>query len=756
MTKLAQLNSRFWRNIVIRLLVIAGCVTLIVWFLPRNEELRLRYEVGQPWMYNTLIAPFEFPVYKSDEAIRAEQDSILRDFQPYYNYEVDVEKRAIANFERDFPNPLPGLPDNARQIITKHLHHLYQTGIMQITDFNRSGQDTTQMIRVVTDKAATSTRVAKIYSTMSAYQSFFDIPELAAHRQALQQFNLTSYIQPNLIYDRERNATERDDMLSLIPPASETVKPGQKIVDRGQLIDVHTYRMLSSFEKDFQQKNATEQENKNMLIGQILYVTLLFVLFTLYLDLYRKDYFEDPRKIMMLYTLITVFPILVSIIMEHNFFSVYILPFAMAPMFVRVFLDSRTAFVAHVTMVLICVAALKYPYEFMVVQIIAGLVVILTMRELSRRAQIFQAAFLVTIANCFVFFVLHAMTYKDLDKTAFDFNMYSHFFVSGVLLLLAYPMMWLIEKTFGFVSNVTLFELSNTNKGLLRQLSEVAPGTFQHSITVSNLAEEIARRISRAKPLLVRTGALYHDIGKMTEPAYFTENQAGINPHTQLTNLESAQKIISHVTDGVAMAEKANLPREIREFISTHHGKGLVKYFYINEQNAHPDQIIDKAPYTYPGPNPYTLEQAILMMADGVEAASRSLQTYTSENITKLVNSIIDNDVREGFFNDCAITFQEIKEAKQVLIERLKNIYHTRIQYPTLSKEAKETALHEEALKKEAELKAEEDELKRKVSEEEKEIQNDNQSSTKQDVSKENEDKENQNKETEENKTEKE
>lgn len=722
MTKFSQLNSRFWRSLMIRIVVIGACVTLIVWLLPRNEELRLHYQVGQPWMYNTLIAPFEFPVYKSDETIKAEQDSVLKDFQPYYNYETDVESNAIASFEKDFPEALPALPIDTRQIIIRHLHRLYQTGIMQITDFNRSDQDTTQMIRVVTNRAATSIRVARLYSTMSAYESFFEIPELAAHRQAIQHLNLTSYIQPNLVYDRERNSTERDDMLSLIPPASETVKPGQKIVDRGQIIDDHIYRMLSSYEKDFQRKNATEKESRNMLVGQIFYVTLLFILFTLYLDLYRKDYFEDPRKIMMLYTLITVFPILVSLIMSHNFFSVYILPFAMVAMFVRVFLDSRTAFIAHVTMVLICVAALNYPFEFMVVQIIAGLVVILTMRELSRRAQIFQAALVVTLTNCFVFFLLFAMTYKDINRIAFDFSMYNHFFVSGVLLLLAYPLMWLIEKTFGFVSSVTLFELSNTNKGLLRQLSEVAPGTFQHSIVVSNLAEEIARRIGRAKPLLVRTGALYHDIGKMTDPAYFTENQVGVNPHQHLSNLESARKIISHVTDGIAMAEKAQLPKEIREFIATHHGKGLVKYFYINEQNAHPEQIIDKTPYTYPGPNPYTLEQAILMMADGVEAASRSLQAYTSENITKLVNNIIDNDVRQGYFNDCAITFKEIKEAKQVLIERLKNIYHTRIQYPKLSKEAQKTALHEKAMEQEAELKAAENELKREVSEEEKKI----------------------------------
>ena len=258
-----------------------------------------------------------------------------------------------------------------------------------------------------------------------------------------------------------------------------------------------------------------------------------------------------------------------------------------------------------------------------------------------------------------------------------------HFAVNGVLLLLAYPLMYIIEKAFGFVSNVTLFELSNTNRGLLRDLSEVAPGTFQHSITVGNLAAEIANKIG-AKSLLVRTGALYHDIGKMTYPVFFTENQTGINPHENMSLKESARIIISHVTEGVKMAEKANLPQIIKDFILTHHGAGVAKYFYINYQNQHPDEEVDPAPFSYPGPNPFTREQAILMIADGVEAASRSLNEYTEESISNLVNRIIDGDVESGYFSNCPINFHDLAVAKQVLIERLKSIYHTRIQYPEL------------------------------------------------------------------------
>jgi putative nucleotidyltransferase with HDIG domain len=356
----------------------------------------------------------------------------------------------------------------------------------------------------------------------------------------------------------------------------------------------------------------------------------------------------------------------------------------MVPMFVRVFMDSRTAFLSHVIMVLICAAAVKYQYEFIIVQLVSGLVAIYSLRDLSRRAQVFKTAILVMLASAVIFFALQLM--QDNVVLNIDTDMYIYFIINGIFLLLAYPLMYLIERTFGFTSNVTLFELSNTNKGLLRDLSEIAPGTFQHAITVGNLAAEIANRIE-ANSLLVRTGALYHDIGKMANPVFFTENQAGVNPHDNMPYTESARIVISHVTDGMKMAEKAGLPAIIKNFILTHHGRGMTKYFYIKQQNEHPDEDIDREPFTYPGPNPFTREQAILMMADAVEAASRSLNEYTEENIYNLVNRIIDSQVSEGYFRECPITFRDIAQAKLVLIDRLKSIYHTRVSYPKLKKE---------------------------------------------------------------------
>ena len=483
------------------------------------------------------------------------------------------------------------------------------------------------------------------------------------------------------MYDKEKSDAEKNDLLSSIPLASGMVMSGQKIIDRGEIVNDYTCRVLNSFDKEMKRRSSTQDEIMTTFIGQILFVLILVMMFTSYLTLFRKDYFEKPRSLTMLYTMITLFPILVSMMMKHNFFSVYIIPFAMAAIFVRVFMDSRTAFITHVTMILICAAAVQY--EFIIVQLASGLVAIYSLRELSKRSQIFITAILVTISSCIVYLALQLM--QDNQVFNIDPSMYTYFIINGIFLLLSYPMMYLIEKMFGFISNVTLFELSNTNKGLLRNLSEIAPGTFQHSITVGNLAAEIANRI-HANSLLVRTGALYHDIGKMTNPVFFTENQAGVNPHDQLSDLESAQIIISHVTEGLKLAEKFNLPGIIKDFISTHHGTGLTKYFYINYCNAHPTEVIDKSQFQYPGPNPFTREQAILMMADTVEAASRSLNEYTEESISTLTNKLIDSQVAGGFFRECPITFRDIALAKSVLIERLKSIYHTRISYPHLNK----------------------------------------------------------------------
>lgn len=669
-----------------RIWITALTVALIVWFLPRDSNSkRYNYDVGKPWMYQSFIAQFDFPIYKTEEAIKQEQDSILQTLMPYYNYDPTREKKELEKFNKDFSIELTGLSHAYRAKIIDRIHRLYAAGIMNTPEYNAiAHRDSTNMVKVVDGKSATPTEIGCMYSTMSAYEALLKDEELSKDRGTLQKLNLTNYLEPNLTYDKEKTETEKNDRLGSIPLASGMVLSGQKIIDRGEIVDDYTYRVLSSFERELQRRNATQMELTTTFIGQVIYVTILVMLFTMYIALFRKDYFDKPRSIMMLYVMITVFPIIVAMMIDHNWFNVYIVPFAMAAIFARMFMDSRTAFVTQLTIVLICAAVVKYQYEFIIIQLVAGLVAIYSLRELSSRAQVIKTAALVTVSSCAVYFALQMM--QETDVLKLDSKMYTHFAVNGVLLLLSYPLMYLIEKTFGFTSNVTLFELSNTFKGVLRNLSEVAPGTFQHSITVGNLAAEVANRIG-ADSLLVRVGALYHDIGKMTNPAFFTENQAGVNPHDALTCKESAKIIIGHVTEGVKIAEKANLPTIIKDFILTHHGRGMAKYFYIKYQNEHPDEVVDKEQFTYPGPNPFTREQALLMMADTCEAASRSLQEYTEESISSLVDRLIDAQVADGCFKDCPITFRDIAQAKQVLTERLMSIYHTRIQYPELKKE---------------------------------------------------------------------
>ena len=373
-----------------------------------------------------------------------------------------------------------------------------------------------------------------------------------------------------------------------------------------------------------------------------------------------------------------------ALFIRNTFIHVYILPYAMVPIFIRVFMDSRTAFMTHFTMVLVCASMLQHPFEFTVVEAVAGLVAITSLRELSQRSQLFRTAIFITLACMIVNLAFDWI--RATAITQIDYSTYNYIIVNGIALLFAYPLLYIIEKAFGFTSDITLIELSNTNSELLRRMSEIAPGTFNHSIQVANLAGEIANKIG-AKAQLVRTGALYHDIGKLTNPIYFTENQSGIDPHEMLSDIESAQIIISHVTEGLKMADKYNLPQVIRDFISTHHGLGKAKFFYIRYKNEHPDAPVDDLLFTYPGPNPFTREHACLMMADSVEAASRSLPDYTEQSIRKLVEMIIDTQVSEGYFRECPITFRDIQYAKTVLIEKLKTIYHTRVSYPTEKKD---------------------------------------------------------------------
>lgn len=685
MNKYDMSERNQWKKILSRMALVLISVVIIVLFIPRNSGPQFRYDVGKPWMYGSLIAKFDFPIYKTDEAIKQERDSLLRNFEPYFNFKDNMESAQMTRFFEDFTGGLPGMPATYTNIVADKLHQLYKSGIMGATEFSSIAQDTTKMIRVIDGKTAYSVRISRVLSTMTAYEQIYLDERLAPYRAQLQRCNLNEYIEPNLIYDKERSEAEKNDLLGQIPLASGMVLAGQKIVDRGEIVDDYTFRVLSSFEKETQRRSASTTAVPSTIAGQVIFVSLFIILFTMYLGMFRRDYFSKPRSIAMLYAMITVFPILVSLMIEHNVFSVYILPFAMAPIFIRVFMDSRTAFLTHIVMVMLCAAAVKYQYEFIIVQLVAGLVAIYSLRELSQRGQLFKTALFVTLASCAIYFALQLMT--DNTFTTIDNSMYKYFVINGIMLLFVYPLMLIIEKTFGFISNVTLIELSNTSKDLLRRLSEVAPGTFQHSIMVSNLASAIAEKIG-AKAQLVRTGALYHDIGKMQNPAFFTENQNGVNPLDNMSRIDAAHIVINHVTDGLKLAEKYNLPGVIKDFISTHHGAGMTKYFYVSYRNEHPDEPIDDSLFTYPGPNPFTREQAILMMADSVEAAARSLPEYTEFSISNIVNKIVDGQLKEGYFEYCPITFHDIAMAKQVLIERLKSIYHTRVSYPELKKPA--------------------------------------------------------------------
>ncbi|WP_315380009.1 HDIG domain-containing metalloprotein [Hoylesella loescheii] len=654
---------------------------VIVWFLPRNNTPQMRYDVGKPWMYASLIAKFDFPVYKSDAVIQQEKDSLLAYFQPYYNYDKGMERRQLGKLHADYPRGIPGLPAAQMRTLYDRLHRLYQAGIISTPQYNSIAKDSVNMVRVIIGKRVQSMQIGCIYSTLKAYEQLLRDNVLSDYRMVLQQANIVSYLQPNMTYDKNRTTTELNDLLGSVPLASGMVLSGQKIIDRGEIVNDYSYRVLASLEKETARRNVSKAEIKNTVIGQFIYVLMLLCLFTCFIVMFRPQYLGKARSVVMLYVMITVYPVMVSLFMEHSLLSVYIIPFAIGPMFIRVFMDSRIAFISHLVSMLICAVAVKYQFEFLLLQLISGLVAIYSLSDLSGRAQLFKCALFVTVANFVTFFTLQLMQTGDIGN--FEVNMYSHFVANGVLLLLAYPLMFVIERTFGFTSNVTLFELSNTNKGMLRKMSEVAPGTFQHSITVGNLAAEIANRIG-ADSLLVRTGALYHDIGKMKAPVFFTENQVGVNPHKGLPYKESARIIISHVTEGLKMAEKANLPTFIREFILTHHGTGMAKYFYINYKNEHPDEEVDVRDFSYPGPDPFTREQAILMMADAVEAASRSLPEYTEESIKGLIDRMVDTQLEEGHFKECPITFRDIAVAKAVMLERLKSIYHTRVSYPEL------------------------------------------------------------------------
>ena len=674
-----------YKDLLYKCLIFVVTVSIISYFMPKEGKFNYDFELDTPWKYGLLQASFDFPIHKSEQQIQKEQDSLLVLYQPYFDVDKNVEKNMLLKLREDYNQHLKhSLPssDYIRHI-ERTLKHIYEKGVLSVQDAQLLSEDSIQTILLVDKNVATSQPVDRLYSVKGAYEHLLNADTLHYNKRILQACNLDNYLTSNINYDLEKSEASLQELLSTVSPAKGVVQNGQKIVDRGEIIDQQTYDILNSLRHAWEKRSDTVQEIHLTFIGQTLLVSVLILCFMIFLELFRKEYYQRKRSVLLLFALIVFFPVILSIMVEENLSNVYVVPLAMIPIIIGIFLDSRTAFMAHTTIILICSIFLRYPHQFIILQMAAGMTAIYSLRELSQRSQLLRTALIVVISYAILYFAFELIQEDDLTKL--NTRMYIYFVINGILLLFVYPLLFILEKTFGFTSNVTLVELSNINNKLLRQMSEVVPGTFQHSLQMANLAAEAANKIG-ANSQLVRTGALYHDIGKMVNPAFFTENQTNVNPHKNLSYEQSAQVIINHITDGIKLAEKHQLPKVIKDFIRTHHGKGVAKYFYISYKNDHPDEEIDIEKFSYPGPNPFTKEQAILMMADAVEAASRSLSEYTEESIGTLIEKIIDGQVSEGYFKECPITFKDIATVKALFKEKLKTVYHTRITYPELKK----------------------------------------------------------------------
>ena len=662
------------------LLVCTLSIVSLLLALPRDSKSGYDYEVGKPWNYAPLIADFEFPIYKSAEQLAAERDSALRTFYPYYNSHEAVAQQQVRNFAADrAAGHFAGVPDAYITYAMRTLQGVYAAGVISSESMNRLTASGTCGVRVVNGTNAVTRDLGTIFSPRTAYEHIMDDEHYS--RDLLSRLNLHKYLEANLVYDSIKTQQGKAELLSGISGSTGLVLRGERIIDRGERVNLRQKAILDSLRRESERRKEDVDNERIILFGRFGLIAAFMALLVIYLRMFRRDLYQSPHTVYLIFSVVTIFPLLTYLLCTYKFFSVYIIPFAMLPIVLRVFTDTRTAFMSHLTMVLLASIPLHMHYQFILSQLIAGLVGIYCIKDLTERSQIFLTSLIVTFCTI-VFGVMFELSQGG-SLIGADRSWFRDIVISGVALLFTYPLLYLIEQAFGFTSSVTLIELNNTNSPIIRRLAKEAQGTFIHSIQVGNLAAEVAARIG-AKVQLVRTGALYHDIGKLTNPGFFTENQAGYNPHDKLTEEESAQIIISHVTKGVELADKHRLPKVIKDFILTHHGASMVRYFYVQAVNKYGEENVDKAKFTYPGPNPFTREQAILMMSDAVEASSRSLKEYTTEAITELVNRIIDGQVANGAFVNCPITFRDISEAKQTFIDSLQVIYHTRVSYPEI------------------------------------------------------------------------
>lgn len=655
---------------------------LIAYFFPREGKFRYLFYEGKPWRYGLLTASYDFPIYKTDVELKAERDSMMKHFRPYYQIKAEVADAEVEKLRSTYNKVLQNkVSPNYMQYVEGQLRVLYQHGIISLEELEKLKQENYQQINIVNNKVASLQNVSELFTVKTAYEYIINNCPRHLDKQVLQSCDINNYLMENVTYDRGMSDKVQEDLLGSIPLSTGMVQAGERIVDRGEIIDHHTYNVLRSLKVIHENKLGGSERQTLIIIGQFLLTFGLLFCYWLYLWSFRTHVLRNKKNVFFLLSCIFSSTILTEFCVTYDLFNVYILPYAIIPIVVRTFFDSRTALFTHLVTVLICSLMVPFPHEFLMLQVVAGMVVTFSLRELSQRSQLFRCVFFIFLTYTLTY--LGMVFYQEGDLKKIHWVMMLYFGINFILLMFSYVLVYMLEKVFGYVSSITLVELSNINTNILKKLSETCPGTFQHSLQVSILASDAAAKIG-ADAQLVRTGAMYHDIGKMSNPAFFTENQNNINPHDKLTYDQSAQIIISHVSEGVKIAEKASLPQAVIDFIRTHHGRGKAKYFYNSFKNQYPDRPINEEHFTYPGPNPFSKETAILMMADSVEATSRSLKDYSEESIRSMVNRIIDGQIADGLLKNAPLTFRDVETIKEVFINKLKTMYHTRISYPDL------------------------------------------------------------------------
>lgn len=661
-------------------------IILITYLFPRQGGFKFSFSEGRPWQYSLLTAPYDFPIYKSAEQLKEEQDSILQYYEPYYSIDDEVQKNAIMDFDADInlSSKLKQLSSTELGYIRNKLERIYEKGIMRSDDYEAINESETHSFRLREGNMAKSKNINDINTIRSAYESILTEAPRSMDIAQLRAADLNKYIRENIVYDESTSEKAKKEFIQQISNSTGMIQAGQRIIDLGEIIDSQTFKILSSLKKVAEERSGGASRNRWTILGQFILTAIMLCAFYFYLYFFLPFEYRNSKHVVFMLVLIVFFVALTAISVRLKLFNIYFIPYAIVTILVRTFIESRTALFTSLITIILSSLMVAFPFEFIVIQITVAIVSVFMLKELSERSQLIRSSFFILLT--YILMYIGLVMYQEGSVSEINWKMLIYFFINFIFIMFSYSLVYVFEKSFGFISGVSLVELSNTNKPLLKELSERAPGTFQHSMQVSNLAMAAASKLG-ANSSLIRIGALYHDIGKISNPEYFTENQVpGNNPHEGLPYEESARIIINHVRDGIRIAKKYNLPKQITDFIETHHGESMPKYFYISWKNANPDKEIDESKFKYPGPNPFTMETAILMMADAVEAATRSLPTFTEESIRSLVDKIIDTQLEEGYFKNAPITFRDIQTVKDVFVDKLKTIYHSRVAYPELKK----------------------------------------------------------------------